>query len=89
MAQGRQILYREIPPMCQRGIKSGSRMSLRQHKSVSVRFLRVLGINVHLFKIKIGKNIRSRKRSAGMSGLCAMHCCYNALADFVRHTGKL
>ena len=57
VAQGQKILHREISPVGQRRVESRSRVSLGQHEAIPIRFLRILGINVHLLKIEIRKNL--------------------------------
>ena len=84
MAQCHKIFLREKSALCKCGIISRCYMSFGQYKTVTILHLRVLWINIHLFEIQICKNICRRQRSARMTGFCAVHCSYNALADFIR-----
>jgi len=88
MTQCLQILYREKASMCQGRIQTGCRMSLGKNKTIPVFLLRICRINIHFFKIQVGKDICCRKRSSRMTGFCAMYSSQNALADFIRHFGK-
>ncbi len=83
MAKRHQILHREISPLCHGTVVARRRVSLGQDKTVSVRILRVLRIDVHLFKIQISKNVRCRQRSAGMSCFCTVHSSHDTLTDFI------
>ena len=57
MPQRGQILHREEAPVRQRGIKPRRHMPLGQHKPVPCSILGILGIYLHLLKIKIGEEI--------------------------------
>ena len=88
LTQRNQIFHREISPVSQSGIQAGSCMPFGEHKTVTIRILRVLRINIHFLKIEISKNIRSRQGSARMAGLRAMHGGHDPFADLIRHFGE-
>jgi hypothetical protein len=69
-------------------VKTGGCMALGQYKTVSSRILGILGINVHFFKIKIGKYICSGKRSAGMAGLGTVYTGNDAFSYLNGHLLK-
>ena len=83
--QGGKIFYREKASVCKGGVKSGGCVALGQDKTVSFRFVGVLRVDVHFFKVEIGKDICCGKGSAGMTGFGTVNGCYNAFADLVRH----
>ena len=85
MAQSRKILYRKISPVCKRTVKTRRSMAFGKDKSVAVRFLRVLRVDVHLLKIKVGEHVCCGQRSARVPCLGTMNCGNDALANFIRH----
>ena len=83
MTQGRQILHREVASVRQSRVQARRCVSLGKDETVSVLHPGVLRIDIHFFKIKIRKNISCGQRAAGMSGLCSMNRCDDALADII------
>ena len=65
--QGGEIFYGEKASVCKGGVKSGGCVALGQDKTISFRFVGVLRVNVHFFKVEIGKDICCGKGSAGMT----------------------
>ena len=59
-------------------------MSFGQNETVSSLHIGILGIDIHFFKIQIGKDICCGKGSAGMSCLCTVNCRYNAFSHIIR-----
>ena len=57
VAERSQILLGEEASLCQGCVKSRSCMALGKYETVSVCLLRVLRIDIQLFKIQICKNI--------------------------------
>jgi hypothetical protein len=83
VAQRGKILHRKIASVGQCGIQARRRMSLGKHKPVSVLLLRILRIDIHLFKIEIGKYVRCGQGAARMSRFSAMYCGNDSLANFI------
>ena len=76
-------------PLCARAeYRPGAVCPLERTKRSRSSFFGSCRINIHLFKIQVGKDICCRKRSSRMTGFCAMYSSQNALADFIRHFGK-
>ena len=57
-----------IRDRCQCSVKTRCAVAFGKDKTVSVRILRVLRVNVQFFEIEIGENIRSGKGTARMAG---------------------
>lgn len=81
MPQGSQVFHREKPPVRQGGVEAWRSVAFGQNKPIPVRFSGLLGVNTHLFEIKISKHVRSRKAAAGMSGLRSVGAGQDALPD--------
>ena len=56
-------------------------MSFGQYQTVTVFLFWIFGIDVHLLKIQISKNICRRQRAARMSGRCTMYRCHDPFSD--------
>ncbi len=52
-----EILNGEISSVSESGVKTGSTVSLGKYKTVTIRLFRILGVNVHFFKVQIGQYI--------------------------------
>ena len=50
-AQGRQVSHGEEPALCQHRVQARRCMALGKHKTVTVRVLRVLRIDLHFLKV--------------------------------------
>ena len=59
-------------------------MALAQHKTVAVRILWILRVNVHFVKIKNCQNIRNRQRTADMAGRRGMYRLKTSESDLCR-----
>ena len=64
-------------------------MPLGKYKTIPVFHLGVFRIDVHLFKIKICKNVCCWQGTARMSCLCTVNCRYDALSHLIGSFFKL
>ena len=67
MAQRLHLIGREIAALRQRCIQTGAAMAFGEDKTIAVRIMWILRIHLHLFEIEIGKQVRRRKRTAGVT----------------------
>ena len=81
VTQSLQVLYREKSAVCQCRVQTRCSMSLGQYETVSVCLLRILRVDIHLFKVQIGKNLCCGKWSARMTGLCSMNTFDDSLTN--------
>ena len=84
VAERRELVFREITFFCEHGVKAGRCMAFGKHEAVAIRLLRVLGIDVHFFKIKIREDVGGGQRAAGMAGFRCVRAADHALPDMVR-----
>ena len=89
MTKGLQLIHGEIAALRKRRIKTRCTMALTQNKTVSVRALRLFGVNVHFLEIEISENFGSRKRAARMAGLSIENTFNDPKSDLSRHNLQL
>ena len=77
-----QLIHREIAALCQCSVKTRCAVAFGKDKTVSVRILRVLRVNVQFFEIEIGENIRSGKGTARMAGFGVVNAFDDSKSDF-------
>ena len=64
-------------------------MALGKHKSIPVRVLGGVGIDVQLFEVKIGENVRRREGASRMAGLGVEYAFNNSQANLRRSNLKV
>ena len=69
LAQGEQIRHGEVAPVGQSGVEAGGGVALGEDKAVPILPAGIGGVDAHLFKVEVGKQVCGGQRAAGMSGL--------------------
>ena len=64
-------------------------MALGEHKAVPVGVLGGLGVDVHLFEVEIGKDVRRGEGASRMAGLGVIHAFDDAEAYLCRGDQKV
>lgn len=73
IAEGAQLLLREITPRGQRGIERRCAVTLAEDEPVSVGAVRLLRVYIHFIKIQSGQKLADRERTAEMAGCRAVN----------------
>ena len=69
LAQGEQVLHGEVAPVGQSGIQAGGGVTLGEDEAVPILPTGVGGVDAHLFKVEVGKQVGGGQGAAGMSSL--------------------
>ena len=69
-AEHLQLLDREEAAQRQHRIHGGRAVALGHDEAVTLRVMRVLGIDVHLGKVQIRQHVHAAHRAARMAGFC-------------------
>ena len=78
----------EITSCRESRIKCGCGVTFREYEAVTICLFRVLGVDIHLFKVKIRKKIRNRERAARMTGCRMVDSFECAKTNFQRLFGE-
>ena len=73
MAQRHQILLGDISSFRQSRIQPRCIVSFGQNETIPILPVRPGGIDIHLLKVEISQNVRSRQGTARMAGFCGVH----------------
>ena len=81
LAQSLEVFHREEAALGQRCVQAGGCVALGEHQTVTVRVLRSLRIDVHLYKIEVGQHFGDVQAAARMAALGAVCALDHAHAD--------
>ena len=81
LAQGLEVLHREVAALCQSSVQCRSGMALGQHQTVAVGLLRILRVDVHFHEIEVAQQLGDVQTAARMTALCAVRALDHAHAD--------
>ena len=84
-----QLADIEIAAVGQHRIQAGGAVALGEHKAVPVGVLGGLGVDVHLFEVEIGKDVRRGEGASRMAGLGVIHAFDDAEAYLCRGDQKV
>ena len=70
LAQGDEVLTREVTALGEGRVQRRRRMALREHQTVTLGIVGVLGVDVHLVKIEHRQDVGAGKRAARVAGAC-------------------
>ena len=81
LAQGLEVLHREVAALCQSSVQCRSGMALGQHQTVAVRHLRLGRVYVQFLKVQIRQHICDAQTAARMTTACTVGPFDHAHAD--------